>query len=166
MTHTPLAFHQLSSTLILPSSHPSSLQIYSPHSSSLVGDLEVSPSNRVSRREDKPLESAKVRHAALSSSGLWMSTVDAREEELAYPPEVFLKIWVWDMTSSRWQLHSRIDQPHGSRHLTRLKFSTHKPFSPFYLSSCGDDGCVKIWKLVSRAEEGMVHHAYVCFNPH
>ncbi|KAH6917000.1 WD40-repeat-containing domain protein [Coprinopsis sp. MPI-PUGE-AT-0042] len=166
LAHAPLAFHTLSSTLVLPSSHQSSLQIYSPHSSSLVGDLEVSPSNRVSRREEKPLESAKVRHVELSSSGLWMSTVDAREEELGYPPEVFLKIWLWDAMLSRWQLHSRIDQPHGSQHLMRLKFSPQRALSPFYLSSCGNDGCVKIWKLVSRAEEDLwLPQATLAFSP-
>ena len=115
----------------------------------------MSPSNRVSRREDKALESARVRHVEISSSGHWMSTVDAREEELGYPPEVFLKIWAWDTTSSRWKLHSRIDQPHGSKYLTKLQFSPQHPSLQAYLSSCGDDGCVKIWRLAQRAEEDL-----------
>ncbi|KAG2155572.1 WD40-repeat-containing domain protein [Suillus clintonianus] len=65
---TPLAVHPLSSTLVLPSSHPSSLQTYSPSSSMLVAELEVSPSNRVSRQEDKMLEPSRVERVGTSHS--------------------------------------------------------------------------------------------------
>ncbi|KAG2022933.1 TFIID and SAGA subunit, variant 2 [Coprinopsis cinerea AmutBmut pab1-1] len=165
-TYAPLAFHQPSSSLILPSSHQSSLQIYSPFSQSLVGELEVSPSNRVSRRDDKPLEAAKVRLVALASSGLWMSTVDVREEEPGYQPEVFLKIWSWDSKTSSWQLHSRIDQPHGFKYPIQLKFSPHSPTAPLFLSSCGEDGAVKIWKLRTKTKEDLwLPHATLTFPP-
>jgi NET1-associated nuclear protein 1 (U3 small nucleolar RNA-associated protein 17) len=46
----PLAYHKPSSSIILPSSHPSSLQMYSLSSNRLLMELEISPSNRVSRR--------------------------------------------------------------------------------------------------------------------
>ncbi|KAG2335763.1 hypothetical protein BDR05DRAFT_279885 [Suillus weaverae] len=65
---TPLAVHSLSSTLVLPSSHPSSLQTYSPLSSMLVAELEVSPSNRVSKQEDKMLEPSRVERVGTSHS--------------------------------------------------------------------------------------------------
>ncbi|TFK30921.1 WD40 repeat-like protein [Coprinopsis marcescibilis] len=165
-TRAPLAFHRPSTSLILPSSHPASLQIYSPYTTELVGELEVSPSNRVSKRDDRPMISASVRQVVLSSAGSWMATVDVREEEPGYHPEIFLKIWSWDSKTSTWQLHSRIDQPHGSKHLTNLKFSPQNNNSPLYLSSCGEDGAVKIWKSRSKGNEVLwLPHATLTFPP-
>ena len=77
----PLAMHHQSATVILPASHPSSLQIYSPESSSLVSELEVSASNRVSRRDEKPLEASRVDYAVVDQRGEWMATIDKRENE-------------------------------------------------------------------------------------
>src|SRR5258707_15655614 len=85
----PLAVHPLSSTLVLPSSHPSSLQIYSPLSSSLLSELEISPSNRVSRREDKPILPARVEKVVISSCGSWMTTVDCRVGDVDFRSDVY-----------------------------------------------------------------------------
>lgn len=155
-TSLPLAYHPLSSSIILPSSHPQSLQIYSPASSTLLSELEVSPSNRVSKRDDKPVEVSRVRHVALSSCGLWMATLDARNGETGYPPEIFLKIWAWNEKSSDWTLHSRIDQPHGTSHVTSISFSPRSGADALYVASCGEDGSLKIWRLKSKPRNGKV----------
>jgi NET1-associated nuclear protein 1 (U3 small nucleolar RNA-associated protein 17) len=153
-TSPPLAYHRLSSSLILPSSHPQSLQIYSPSTSTLLSELEVSPSNRVSRRDDKPLEVSHVDHVALSSCGLWMATLDTRNGELGYPPEIFLKIWAWSETASEWSLHSRIDQPHGNNHISNIAFGPQSGQNPLYLSSCCEGGTWKIWRLTWKNKIG------------
>lgn len=150
----PLAYHRLSSTLILPSSHPQSLQIYSPSTSTLVSELEVSPSNRVSRRDEDPLEVSRVEHVVLSSCGLWMATLDARNGEVGYPHEIFLKIWAWSEKSSEWSLHSRIDQPHENSHVSNISFSPQSGQNPLYLSSCSEDGTLKIWRLTWKNKNG------------
>ncbi|KAH9937268.1 WD40 repeat-like protein [Fomitopsis serialis] len=129
-TSAPLAFHSSTSTLILPSSHPSTLQIYHPASSRLMSELEVSPSNRVARRDEKPLQPSRVEHAVVSDSGEWMATIDR---------QVHLKIWWWDHKSEFWILNTRIERPHG---LSRANGNDE-----MFLITVGADGNIKSWGI-------------------
>ncbi|KAG5647763.1 hypothetical protein DXG03_008486 [Asterophora parasitica] len=146
-TSTPIAFHSLTSTLILPSSHPSSLQIYSPSSSKLVSELEVSPSNRVSRRDEKPIEPSYVEQVIISPSGEWMASIDVREADDGFRDEIYLKIWWWDQKSGRWTLNTRVDRPHGLKKVTSLTFSPVSEAFAIHLVTTGEDGNVKTWGL-------------------
>jgi NET1-associated nuclear protein 1 (U3 small nucleolar RNA-associated protein 17) len=146
--YAPIAVHSLTSTLILPSSHASSLQIYSPSSSMLVSELEVSPSNRVSRRDEKPLQPARVENVAVSSSGKWMATIDRREEEDGFRGEIYLKFWFWDRSTAHWILNTRIDRPHGSNEVTAMTFSPEMHGNcDLNIVTTGKDGNVKIWRI-------------------
>ncbi|KAK2460106.1 hypothetical protein APHAL10511_007872 [Amanita phalloides] len=141
---SPIAVHGNSSTVILPSSHPSSLQIYLPSSSKMLYELEVTPSNRVSRRDEKPIESPQVDKVTVSNSGQWMATVDIREEDETFHGEIYLKLWLWNHKSDYWILNTRIDRPHGLKRITDLTFSSS---SHPYLATTGEDGQVKIWAV-------------------
>ncbi|KAG1904703.1 WD40-repeat-containing domain protein [Suillus fuscotomentosus] len=147
---TPLAVHSLSSTLVLPSSHPSSLQTYSPSSSTLVAELEVSPSNRVSRQEEKMLEPSRVERVVISSSGEWMATVDRREGDESFRGEIYLKIWWWDKKSAFWILNTRVDRPHGLNEVTSMSFS---PSDENWLVTTGEDRNVKTWRIRSTKDK-------------
>ncbi|CAA7265897.1 unnamed protein product [Cyclocybe aegerita] len=150
----PLAVQPLTSTFILPSSHASSVQIYSPSSSTLIGELEVSPSNRVSRREDKPITPSRVEHAVVSASGLWMATVDRREDDAGFRPEVYLKIWAWDKKEENWVLNTRIDRPHGTFKVVDVSFSSIAEGSDLaFLVTTGEDGLIKVWRLLSHKKD-------------
>ncbi|KAG1885492.1 WD40-repeat-containing domain protein [Suillus subluteus] len=138
---TPLAVHSLSSTLILPSSHPSSLQTYSPSSSMLVAELEVSPSNRVSRQEEKMLEPSRVERVVISPSGEWMATIDRREGNESFRGEIYLKIWWWDKKSAFWILNTRVDRPHGLNK------------DDIQLVTTGEDRNVKTWRIRSTKDK-------------
>ncbi|KAG6868876.1 hypothetical protein C0993_008624 [Termitomyces sp. T159_Od127] len=144
--HVPIAVHSLSSTLILPSSHPSSLQLFSPSSEKLVFELEVSPSNRISRRDEKPIEPSFVEQTSLSPSGDWLATIDARYVDDGFRNEIYLKLWRWDVKIGRWTLNTRIDCPHGPHRVTCLTFSPG--LKPLLVTS-GEDGAVKTWGLKS-----------------
>ncbi|KDQ63260.1 hypothetical protein JAAARDRAFT_29279 [Jaapia argillacea MUCL 33604] len=144
---TPLAFHSISSTLILPSSHPSSLQTYSLNSSKLISELEVSPSNRVSRRDEKHIEPSRVERAVISSSSDWMATIDSRQPDDAFRGEMYLKLWWWDRKAGVWILNTRIDRPHGLKKLTSVTFSPTKHRSRLLLVTTGEDGYVKTWGI-------------------
>nr|VWO94276.1 Transcriptional repressor rco-1 [Ganoderma boninense] len=149
-TSVPLAVHFSSSTLILPSSHPSSLQTFSPSSSKLLSELEVSPSNRVSRRDDKPLQPARVERVVLSESGEWMATVDTRECDDVPHPEVYLKVWQWDRKSGFWILNTRIDRPHGPNRLSSVAFRPGlRSRADLVLATVGQDGNIKTWRIRS-----------------
>ncbi|KAF9486317.1 WD40 repeat-like protein [Pholiota conissans] len=149
MNFAPIAIQPRTSTLVLPSSHPSSLQIYSPSGSTLVGELEVSPSNRVSRRDDKPLIPAFVETAVISPSGGWMATIDSREGDCGFHDEVYLKFWSWDKHRNNWVLNTRIDRPHGTERVTDISFSPDET-SGLLLVTTGRDGRIKVWRLWSR----------------
>ncbi|KAF9245797.1 WD40-repeat-containing domain protein [Melanogaster broomeanus] len=143
----PLAFHQPSDTLVLPSSHPSSLQTYSPSTFTLVAELEVSLSNRVSRREEKVLEPARVERAVISSTGEWMATIDRREGDESFRGEIYLKFWYWDKKTAFWILNTRIDRPHGLARVTSLSFSPGAEVAQ--VVTTGEDGNVKAWRTHS-----------------
>ncbi|KAI0274996.1 quinon protein alcohol dehydrogenase-like superfamily [Gloeopeniophorella convolvens] len=142
----PLAVHSLSSTLVLPSSHPSSLQTYSPSSSKLISELEVSPSNRVSRRDEKMLEPSRVEKAVVSSTGEWLATLDSREGDESFRGEVYLKIWRWEGSAGLWVLNTRIDRPHGTTKVNSVVFSPGSSNNTLLVTS-GDDGNVKSWRI-------------------
>ena len=147
-TVPPLAVHTLTSSLILPSSHPSSLQIYSPLNSKLLYELEVSPSNKISRRDEKPLEPCYIEHTSISTSGDWFASVDCRDRDDGIRCESHLKIWQWNCKADCWILNTRIDRPHGLHKITCLSFSPPlREHQSIRLVSTGEDGNVKIWGL-------------------
>ncbi|KAI0031417.1 WD40-repeat-containing domain protein [Vararia minispora EC-137] len=143
---TPLAVHSLSATVILPSSHPSSLQTYSLSKSKLIAELEIAPSNRVSRREEKVLEPSRVVCAIVSHSGEWMATVDTRAGDDSFRGEAYLKMWRWEEASSSWVLNTRVNRPHGLTKITSISFS---PEPIGLLVTTGQDGSIKMWRLRS-----------------
>ena len=143
--------HTQTSTVILPSSHPSSLLIYAPLTSTLIAELEVSPSNRISRRDEKPIEPPRVDRVVISSDGQWLATIDGRGGSEDFERETYMKIWQWDPTSSSWALNSRVDRPHGIHRVNALTFAPvgERPF----LVSAGGDGRVKVWRVTSITNE-------------
>ncbi|KAI0068107.1 WD40 repeat-like protein [Artomyces pyxidatus] len=153
-TSVPLTVHSLTSTLILPSSHPSSLQTYSPSSSKLLFELEVSPSNRVSRKDEKMLEPSRVEQAVISSSGEWLATIDSRTGDESFRGEVYLKIWQWDKSSGFWILNTRVGRPHGLKKVTSTAFSpAARDATALLLVTTGEDGNVKSWRIRTLKEK-------------
>ena len=148
----PLAIHPETSNAILPSSHPSSLQVYSPSTSSLLLELEVSASNRVSRRDQELIEPARVDSVAVSDCGEWMATIDEQASDANFNTEVYLKIWRW--AAGTWTLNSRIDRPHGSHSLSSMFFSPNLPNrSNLRLTTTGLDGTVKTWGIMTSVRK-------------
>lgn len=155
-TSVPLAAHAASSSLILPSSHPSSLQTYSPLTLTLISELEVSPTNKISRRDEKPLEPSRVEYAVTSESGEWLATVDSRPAMGGFRGEVYLKLWSWDEKKGSWVLNTRIDRPHG---LGKVAAVTFRPVAAGSVNAtpslvtAGADGCVKMWGVRSTTSK-------------
>ncbi|KZV93849.1 WD40 repeat-like protein [Exidia glandulosa HHB12029] len=143
----PLAVHEASSSIVLPSSHPSSIQFYDPFTFALKYELEVAPSNRVSRVQDEHTEPPRVLCTATCSSGRWLATVDARANA-----EMHLKIWAWDGRS--WSLNTRVDRPHGNARVTGMAFHPlGTNAQSWQLVTIGDDANVKTWKAKTVANE-------------
>ena len=66
----------------------------------LILELEVAPSNRVSRSADKEVEPIRVEHAALGQGGedAWLATGEKKEEdeEEGAAEARSIKVWRWD----------------------------------------------------------------------
>jgi NET1-associated nuclear protein 1 (U3 small nucleolar RNA-associated protein 17) len=98
----PLLVHPPTKSLVLPSSHPSTLQFIDPSASSVLFDLEVAPSNRVSRRDEQELEPVSVENVAFNDavqgSSRWMASVEGRQGDDVEGGGLVrnLKIWKWD----------------------------------------------------------------------
>ncbi|KAL7417577.1 hypothetical protein BDY24DRAFT_437908 [Mrakia frigida] len=158
-TPLPFAYHPLTSSVLLPSSHPSSLQFYSPELQTSILELEVSPSNRVSRTEDKVVEPARVERAVFSSGAgekiaEYMATSEKREEdeEEGGEEERVVKVWRWDEGLRSYTLTTRLPNPHPSN-ITSLSFSpVPVPVFPadktpsLLLLSTGEDGTARVWR--------------------
>lgn len=157
----PLAIHPKDTTIILPASHPSSLQIYSFESSTLVSELEVSSSNRVSRLDERPLEASRVEFAVVNSKGEWMATLDRRENDEDISAETYLKLWHWE--SSTWVLNTRLDHPHGFHAVTSVSFCPHGEND--LLMTTGTDGNLKLWCTRSvTTKDGRIEGQNQCYN--
>jgi NET1-associated nuclear protein 1 (U3 small nucleolar RNA-associated protein 17) len=150
----PLAVHSPSATLVLPSSHPSSLQTYSPSSSTLIAELEVSPTNRVSRQDEKPIEPLRVEMTVISSNGDWMATIDGRGGDDSFRGEIYLKMWWRDRKAGFWILKTRVDRPHGLARVTSVTFSPVESGSPLQLVTTGQDGNIKMWRIRRIKQKG------------
>lgn len=98
----PLAYHAPSGGVVLPGPHPSTIQFYDAASQSVLFDLEVAPSNRVSRKDDTEIEPVRVERVAFSheSNGrsAWMATSEGRDgDEREGGGKVrAVKVWRWD----------------------------------------------------------------------
>ncbi|KAF8745169.1 WD40 repeat-like protein, partial [Rhizoctonia solani] len=149
----PLVSNSQFNRILVPATHPASLQILSRTGAglSLVGELEVAPASRVSRRDETPIEPIRVGLVALSSKGKetdghWLATVDSRADA-----EIYLKFWKWNNADSTTtpSLNTRIDRPHGEHRVTSLAFHPRGDM----LATTGEDGQVKLWGIRKSSDE-------------
>ncbi|QRW24650.1 3-ketoacyl-CoA-thiolase, peroxisomal protein [Rhizoctonia solani] len=149
----PLVSNSQSNRILVPATHPASLQILSRTGAglSLVGELEVAPASRVSRRDETPIEPIRVGLVALSTKGKetdvqWLATVDSRADA-----EIYLKFWKWNNADSTTtpSLNTRIDRPHGEHRVTSLAFHPRGDM----LATTGEDGQVKLWGIRKSSDE-------------
>lgn len=164
---SPIAVEAVTGQLVLQSGHPSSLQFFDIEADRITSELEVAPSNRVSRPDEAPLEPTRVELVAFSSqpahgsSGLaeWMATIDSRPGGGHMSNEIALKIWQWSSSAQggRYILNTRIDKPHEEGGVSSLAFSP--------AAEAGDDGLllvttgksdrkIKTWRLATHTARG------------
>jgi NET1-associated nuclear protein 1 (U3 small nucleolar RNA-associated protein 17) len=165
----PLTIHPPTRAVVLPSSHSSTLQFVDPLSSSVLFDLEVAPSNRVSRRDDKELEPVSIEHVAFNDAienghDRWMATVEGRKgDELEGGGLVKnLKIWKWQ--NEKYSISTQFPRPHGSADVTKVVFSSSTSSASSssgstaqpYLLTASADGTAKLWQVrqVKKPEAG------------
>lgn len=164
---SPLAIEPVTGQLVLSSGHPGSLQFLDAEDDRVMSELEVAPTNRVSRPDDTPLEPTRVEQVAFSQrpaqggSGPaeWMATFERRKGGGQLSSDLALKIWRWSTASGRYELNTRVDKPHGSEGLiSSMSFSPvglrSDPADILFVSTGTNDRKTKIWKLASHRARG------------
>ena len=168
----PLAVHPASRNVVLLAGHASSLQFYDPIKDVNTMELEVSPSNRVSRAEEEQIEPTRVERVVFSpfvssrtaEAGEWMVTFDSRnlsdiEGDVEVVSESSLKFWRWNPINRRYTLNTRLDRPHNGKRLTSMTFS---PSSSLLVTTAAD-GKVRSWHLASRRlKSGKIESYWAC----
>ncbi|UZJ50992.1 hypothetical protein CBS101457_000312 [Exobasidium rhododendri] len=161
LTSFPLAVQPGTNYLVINAGHPSSLQFFDVEKSRLVSQMEIVPSNRVSRPDDVPLEYSRVEKVCFSAKGEWMATTDSRGRG-----ESSLKVWKWDAKVKAYSLNSRIDQPHKNGKVTSMSFcpsgvssssssSSRQSSSPSpLLLTAGSDKQARTWRKISQDVKG------------
>jgi NET1-associated nuclear protein 1 (U3 small nucleolar RNA-associated protein 17) len=154
---SPLAYHAPTQSLLLPAAHPSSVQLYSPAHQSSILELEVAPSNRVSRAADKEVEPVRVELAALGTAADqtgWLATAERREadEEEGAEASRTIKVWRWDDALRTYVLTTRLEAPHktdvGSLAFSPVPVSLPGAAQPtlLLLSTSAADGVARLWR--------------------
>lgn len=171
-TPVPLSVHPASGNLVLLAGHPSSLQFYDPIKDVNTMELEVAPSNRVSRADDEQIEPTRVERVLFSpftsskiaEAGEWMVTFDSRnlsdvQGEVEVVSESSLKFWRWNPVNRRYTLNTRIDRPHNGKRLTSMVFSP----SSALLVTIASDAKVRTWHVASRKlKSGKAESYWTC----
>ena len=159
----PLAYHPATRSLVLASSHPSTLQFFQPSTSSLVFDLEVVPSNRVSRadREITPIKVSSVVFSpatSTSEAGQWMATYETRraDTDQGGGKVTAVKLWFWITAKNGYVLNTQLDRVHGFEDVTSMSFAptTLSGANPdtrrgagWLFMTTGNDGVAKVWTV-------------------
>ncbi|OCF39890.1 NET1-associated nuclear protein 1 (U3 small nucleolar RNA-associated protein 17) [Kwoniella heveanensis CBS 569] len=158
----PIALHPSTQSLVVPSSHPSTLQFIDPVASTVLFDLEVAPSNRVSRRDEKELEPVAVEKVAFSDTqdgkSVWMATMEGRKGDDMEGGGMIKNLKLWKWADDKYTVNTQFPRPHGIADVTSVVFSpiaqrvnesssTSSILPTPYLFTASADGVAKIWQV-------------------
>jgi NET1-associated nuclear protein 1 (U3 small nucleolar RNA-associated protein 17) len=135
--------------LVVPSSHPSTLQFIDLSSSSVSFDLEVAPSNRIARRDDKEIVPVAVEHIAFTSQ--WMATIEGRQGDDAEGGGDVRTLKVWKHEGGVYKINTQLPRPHGSDPVTSIALAEH-------LLTCSATEA-KLWSVrqAKKSDQGEFH---------
>ena len=129
--------------------------------------------------ESNMIEEPSVSHIQASYDGQWLATVDVWmppkgdvvplsfdqervAEEQVFRQEIYLKFWSWKEGTQRWELVSRIDNPHASSMGNPydqgrvFELVSHPRNAAF--ATVGENGIVKTWRPAIRRRNGLEVH--------
>lgn len=147
-------------------------------------EIVVAPGNRVSRKDKRPLEPVRVERVAFcaptplerqmlaeNGSSLTDATIMATYDtwhDYEYTKQTHLKFW--RKTETKYELVTRIDQPHGETRLSSMAFTPSFAFgdqtSPC-LVTASLNGLVKLWhyrELTTSTSTTASVGAWMCYN--
>ncbi|XP_014242300.1 WD repeat-containing protein 75 [Cimex lectularius] len=90
---------------------PGHLQLYSPQSETLVQIIDVTMHNYLTQERNKLIVNTEVIKCALSDDGVWLATVEMREDK-DVATEIRMKLWQYLLAKKCFSLNSSIELPH------------------------------------------------------
>ncbi|ODO03476.1 NET1-associated nuclear protein 1 (U3 small nucleolar RNA-associated protein 17) [Cryptococcus wingfieldii CBS 7118] len=166
----PISVHPATRALVVPSSHPSTLQFIDPIASTVIFDLEVVPSNRVSRRDEKELEPVRVEKVTFTEEqdgkSTWMATMEGRKGDEGEGGGLVKTMKIWKWVDERYMVNTQFPRPHSTADITSMSFTSIPAMAtasksvsgphPYLITTSGD-GVAKIWQVKQSKKSEQVH---------
>lgn len=116
------------------------LQFFSPSMEKHLFQLDIVNMNYLAPESDKVIINVDIDRFTISDDGLWLATVELRDDAITLP-EMRLKFWHYeDSSESKYSLNTCIHLPHKKR-INCLKFSCDGQ----HMVTTSQDGTFKIW---------------------
>ncbi|KAJ5929710.1 hypothetical protein N7454_006660 [Penicillium verhagenii] len=125
--------------------------------------LNISP-------EGSPIVTPDIRNMDILQDGKWMATIDtwtphrndmealagvSSRRENVLRPEIFLKFWKWNASSSLWELVTRIDGPHFNENRQAAVLDLVARPQSHEFATLGADAFLRFWRPTARHQSGL-----------
>ncbi|RZC38720.1 WD repeat-containing protein 75, partial [Asbolus verrucosus] len=121
------------------------IQFYSPSDNSLLYNVDIVGQNKISNERNCSIENTQVSKIAMTRDGLWMATVEIRQDP-EFSPELRLKFWYFDLEKQNFRLNTSVESPHEN-HINSILFQPMDNKKEQKCVSVGGDKKFKVWFL-------------------
>ncbi|XP_057293636.1 WD repeat-containing protein 75-like isoform X2 [Hydractinia symbiolongicarpus] len=123
------------------------LQFYQPAQDIVKLNLDVVGENLISSVQERLVYPTRVRHVAFSDDGIWMATVDVREDRIL-PVERKLKFWKYSEKEKSYTLNTLVNPPHEDEVYSAVFRPLNKTSKYSHMvATTSKDGYIKTWVL-------------------
>jgi NET1-associated nuclear protein 1 (U3 small nucleolar RNA-associated protein 17) len=134
------------------------VQFYSTNDNSLLYNVDVVGQNKISSERNCNIENTQVSKIAVSKNGLWMVTVESRDDP-EFSHELRMKFWKFDFGKQNFKLNTAVENPHenyinsiafpptDTKELKFVSVGGDKKFYVWFLTETENVGTkTEIWK--------------------
>ncbi|XP_067012824.2 WD repeat-containing protein 75 [Anabrus simplex] len=125
------------------------VQFFSLLQNTLLYQVNVTGLNILTQEREKVIVNTDVIRLALSSDGMWMATVEQRDDKDS-SPELRLKFWQYNDEKQTYSLNTSIENPHKSTVYT-IEFQPSSSSKQLMAVTTGDDLKFRLWSLVGSS---------------
>ncbi|KAL2824726.1 hypothetical protein BDW59DRAFT_172669 [Aspergillus cavernicola] len=163
------ASHQLTQDGITSTSAPV-LQTYDIRSNTHISRQALARTNATTLNigpDGTQILTPDIKHLGVSEDGKWMATIDswspypqdveALDSEtnvLSELDEIYLKFWRWNVSSSLWELVTRIDKPHLSDKGSAPVLDISSRPQSHEFATIGSDALLRLWRPIIKQRHG------------
>ncbi|KAK0178506.1 hypothetical protein PV327_007392 [Microctonus hyperodae] len=130
------------------------VQFFDTHTKSLLYNINITAQNLLTQTRNGMIVNTEVTKIALNHDGLWMATVEERNDKISNP-EVRLKFWKYDTEKQIFSLNTSIELPHDNG-VNAIQFQPNTALNGgnSLAVTAGKDNKFKLWNL---AESSSIH---------